>query len=194
MQLTSRNRRARTGFFFAFLTAVTDGTTSGTGQIGTGGTSNGGVVSVSGAIVTVPLTNVANAQKIALTLSNVSDQVNTNDVIVPIGVLLGDTTGNGNVNASDVSQTKAKSGQPVDATNFRNDVTVNGSINASDVSLVKSKVERHCRNRHRFCFRKRAIVPVRRPIATKFRSDLSTGVVKSGDTTAVRARSGTFLL
>ena len=56
-----------------------------------------------------------------------------------MGLLNGDTTGNGSVNASDVSQTKARSGQPVDATNFRNDVTVNGSINASDVSLVKTQ-------------------------------------------------------
>jgi hypothetical protein len=69
----------------------------------------------------------------------VSDGSNTNNVAVPIGFLLGDTNGNGAVNASDVSQTKAKSGQTIDPTNFRNDVTVSGSINASDVSLVKSK-------------------------------------------------------
>jgi hypothetical protein len=46
---------------------------------------------------------------------------------------------NGVVNASDVSQAKLQSGQPVSSSNFRNDVTVNGSINASDVSSVKSK-------------------------------------------------------
>ena len=61
------------------------------------------------------------------------------NVTIPMGILLGDTSGNATVNASDVSQTKSKSGQPIDATNFRTDVTVNGSINASDVSLVKSK-------------------------------------------------------
>jgi hypothetical protein len=43
------------------------------------------------------------------------------------------------VNASDVGQTKANSGQPVDASNFRTDVMVSGSINGSDVALVKSK-------------------------------------------------------
>ena len=55
-----------------------------------------------------------------------------------MGVLLGDTNGNGTVNASDISQTKARTGQTVGVTNFRNDVTVNNSINASDVSLVKA--------------------------------------------------------
>jgi hypothetical protein len=54
-----------------------------------------------------------------------------------MGVLLGDTNGNGAVNASDVSQTKSRSGQTSGGTNFRSDVTTNGSINASDVSLVK---------------------------------------------------------
>jgi hypothetical protein len=51
--------------------------TSGIGQIGTGGTSNGGVVSVNGTVVTVPLTNVANAQRITLTLFSASDGANT---------------------------------------------------------------------------------------------------------------------
>ena len=59
--------------------------------------------------------------------------------VIPMSILIGDTTGNAIVNASDVSQTKAKAGQAVDASNFREDVTANGSINASDVSLVKSK-------------------------------------------------------
>ena len=113
--------------------------TSGTGQIGTGGTPNGGAVTVNGTVVTVPLTNVANAQTIVVTLSGVTDGANTIDASVPMGVLLGDTNGNGSVNASDVSQTKAQTGQTVGVTNFRNDVTVNNSINASDVSLVKTK-------------------------------------------------------
>jgi|GEM_PF-3359028 len=54
-----------------------------------------------------------------------------------MGLLLGDTTGNRLVNSSDISQTQAHSGQPVDITNFREDVTVNGTINCSDVSVVQ---------------------------------------------------------
>jgi hypothetical protein len=72
-------------------------------------------------------------------LINVTDGSTTANIRVQMGVLLGDTTGNGVVNASDVSQTKLQSGQPITASNFREDVLANGSINASDVSLVKSK-------------------------------------------------------
>jgi CSLREA domain-containing protein len=113
--------------------------TSGSAQIGVGGTANANLVSVSGGLVTVPLTNVSNAQKIVVTLSGASDGITTNNVPVTMGILIGDTTGNGTVNASDVSLTKLKSGQAVDASNFREDVTVSGSINASDVSSVKLK-------------------------------------------------------
>ena len=56
-----------------------------------------------------------------------------------MGVLIGDTSANGAVNSSDISQSKSQSGQAVTAANFRQDVTVSGSINSSDISLVKSK-------------------------------------------------------
>ena len=88
----------------------------------------------------VNLTGVSNAQVLTVSLTNVNDSAGNNSSSVPIsmGVLVGDTTGNGTVNASDVAQTKANSGQAVDASNFRTDVTVSGSINAADVGLVKS--------------------------------------------------------
>ena len=111
----------------------------GTATIGTGGVANGGMVNISGPVVTVPLTNVANAQKITVKLTSVTDGINISDVVIPMAIVVGDTTGNGTVNASDVSQTKLQSGQTVTASNFRSDVIVNSSINASDVSLVKSK-------------------------------------------------------
>ena len=113
--------------------------TSGTGAVGSGGIPNGGMVTVSGAVVTVPLTSVANAQKIIVTVFGVNDGISTANLSVPISILLGDTNGNGSVNATDVSLTKLKSGQPVDASNFRTDVTVSNSINATDVSSVKLK-------------------------------------------------------
>ena len=110
--------------------------TSASVTTGTGSVSS---FTVSGGQVTVNLTGVSNAQTIVITLFGVSDGTNTSNVSIPMGVLLGDTTGNGSVNASDVSLTKSKSGQAVDSSNFRTDVTVNGSINASDVSSVKLK-------------------------------------------------------
>ena len=113
--------------------------TSGTGTVGTGGVSNGGVVTVNGAEVTIPLTNVANAQTITITLFAVNHGTGPHNVSIQFSFLLSDTTGNGSVNATDVSLTKLKSGQAVDATNFRTDVTVSNSINATDVSSVKLK-------------------------------------------------------
>jgi uncharacterized delta-60 repeat protein len=88
----------------------------------------------------VNLTGVSNVQVITVSLTNVNDSAGNSSSSVPIsmGVLVGDTTGNGTVNASDVAQTKANSGQVLDASNFRTDVTVSGSINAADVGLVKS--------------------------------------------------------
>ena len=109
---------------------------TGIGDIGSGGSSNGGVVTVNGSEVTIPLTNVANAQTIQVTLNGVNGP---GVVMIPMSILLGDTTGNGSVNASDIGLTKAQSGQAISATNFRTDVNVNGAINASDVSLVKSR-------------------------------------------------------
>ena len=109
---------------------------SGTGDVGTGGTPNGGAVTVNGAQVTVPLTNVANAQTITIALFDVHQGAHAGDIAAQMSVLIGDTTGNGAVNSSDTSEVKAASGTAVAS---RQDVTVNGAINSSDVSLVKSK-------------------------------------------------------
>ncbi|MEO5720504.1 MAG: choice-of-anchor Q domain-containing protein [Chthoniobacterales bacterium] len=103
---------------------------------GTGSVSN---FVVNGSQVTVNLAAVANAQTIALTLFGVSNGTIIGNVSVPMGLLLGDTNGNGTVNATDVGQAKAQSGQPVTAANFRNDVNVNGSINATDIGQVKTQ-------------------------------------------------------
>src|ERR1700726_2347065 len=110
--------------------------TLGTGTVGSGGVSNGGIVTISGNVVTIPLTNVANAQTINVTLNNVNGSTN---VTIPMSVLIGDVNGNGAVNASDVGLTKSQSGRAVTAANFREDVNTNGAINAADLGLVKSR-------------------------------------------------------
>ena len=58
---------------------------------------------------------------------------------VEMGILVGDTTANGTVNSSDISQTQSQSGQSPTLNNFREDVTVSGLINSSDISLVQSQ-------------------------------------------------------
>ena len=114
--------------------------TSGMGDVGTGGVANGGNVTVSGNNVTIPLTNIANAQTISVTLYGISNGSNYGNLVIPMSRLLGDVNGNAAVNATDVALTKSASGQPVSAANFRSDITTDGSINATDVSLVKSAV------------------------------------------------------
>jgi hypothetical protein len=94
---------------------------------------------IAGNQVTVNCTGLANAQTVPITLVNLNDGTNSGDVSVLMSVLLGDTTANGVVNASDIGQTKAQSGLPTNGSNFRLDVTINGVINASDIGLVKSK-------------------------------------------------------
>jgi dockerin type I repeat protein len=108
---------------------------SGIGKIGSAGVSNGGMVTISGNVVTIPLTNVGNAQAINVTLNNVNGSSN---VMIPMRVLIGDVNGNGTVNATDVAQTKLCVGQAVNAADFRCDVNAGGAINATDVSAVKS--------------------------------------------------------
>jgi alpha-tubulin suppressor-like RCC1 family protein len=117
-----------------FATSVT--VTSATVTTGVGTVND---YTVTGSTVTVNLTGVANEQKIVIKLAGVSDGTISNDVMVPMNVLLGDTTANGAVNASDKSQTQGQSGQPVSASNFRTDVNFNGVINASDKGVVQSK-------------------------------------------------------
>jgi hypothetical protein len=112
--------------------------TLGTGMIGSDGNSNGGMVGVSGNTVTIPLTSVANAQTINVTLYDVNYGAGNMNLVIPMGVLVGDTTGNGMVNSSDITQTKSKVGQALTVSNFREDVTTGGVINAADVSLVKA--------------------------------------------------------
>ena len=117
--------------------------TSGAGDVGTGGVANGNAITVSGAVVTIPLTNVEDAQQLSITLFGVSDGTNSGNVVIPMGVLLGDVSANRSVNATDTSQVQAQSGKPVNdnlgTSNFRTDVNVNGQINSTDTSIVQSR-------------------------------------------------------
>ena len=117
--------------FFNPVTFTNAAVTAGTGFVAS--TSGNGTT-----IVTVNLSGVANAQTISVALFDLNDGVNTTNLVIPMGVLIGDVNANRFVNASDVAQTKAQVGQPVTTSNFRADVNPNGIINASDVVHVKS--------------------------------------------------------
>ena len=97
------------------------------------------IVSPDGMTVTLNLTAVSDAQTLTMTLSDVNNGTSTDDVPVPMSLIVGDTNGSGGVNASDVSQTKARSGQAITNATFRSDVVANGTINASDLGAIKSR-------------------------------------------------------
>jgi hypothetical protein len=108
--------------------------TAGTGSVA-------GAPVFSGNTMTVNLTGVTDAQRITVSLTGVTDQFlqMLPKTTVQMGVLAGDTTGDGAVNSADIGQTKSQSGNAVSASNFREDVNADGNVNASDVGLVKSK-------------------------------------------------------
>jgi hypothetical protein len=115
---------------FTFSTPVTNCGTASTGVASSGPNANQ---------CTVNLTGVPNAQYIQVNLNGVVGSSGTGNVTGPqMGVLVGDTSGNGSVNSSDVSQTKGQSGTAASSGNFRADVINNGTINSTDVSAVKS--------------------------------------------------------
>ncbi len=89
----------------------------------------------------VNLTGVTNAQRLTLTLNNARDSEGNigNAISATMGVLFGDSNGDGAVNSSDISQTKSQSGQDLTNTNFRTDLNADGAINSADVLLVKSR-------------------------------------------------------
>ena len=88
--------------------------------------------------IALNLSGVANEQTIVIRFTGVNDGAESGDVDIPMGVLLGDITGNGLVNAGDVGAVKKWTGQPVSAFSFREDVTANGLINSSDLAAVKA--------------------------------------------------------
>jgi len=121
---------------FTFTNNVVSGNASVTSGIG----SVSGMPTFSGNTMTVDLTGVANVQTLTVTLSGVTDQFSQvlPDTPVSVNMLIGDTNGNGIVNATDIAQTKGQVGQPVTSSNFRTDVNASGIINATDVAIVKA--------------------------------------------------------
>ena len=127
-----------TGDFTVIFTFA--GNVSFTGAGVTSGT--GSVMSSSGSgtnQATVNLTGVTNAQRITIALFDANDGMNISDVGFRMGVLLGDVTGNAQVDSSDFLAIKMEVGHAVSGANFRTDVNTNGETNSSDVTMAKSK-------------------------------------------------------
>ncbi len=56
-----------------------------------------------------------------------------------MSVLVGDTNGDRIVNSGDALQTRNRSGQATDTTNFRSDVNTDGFVNSGDSTVVRSR-------------------------------------------------------
>ena len=95
----------------------------------------GATASVNGSVVTVDLTGILNGQTITITLTN---ENGAGPLSVPMGILVGDTTGEGTVSNADVAAIQAQAGALTDATNFRADVNGNGRISNADVAMVQT--------------------------------------------------------
>jgi hypothetical protein len=121
--------------FFNAVTFTNAMVTSGTGSVSS--SSGSGTTTL-----TVNLTGVTTAQIITITLFGVIDGASTYDVGIPMGVLVGDVTGNRSVTNTDVGQVKGKvnPAAPITVFNYREDVTVNSSVTNSDVGATKAQV------------------------------------------------------
>ncbi len=118
---------------FTFPSSVTFNSASVTAGAGSvSGSSGSGTTTA-----IVNLTGVTNAQRLTVTLSNVNNGTDAGDLSVQMGVLVGDTNGDGSVNAADALQTRDHSGQTTDGTNFRSDINTDGCVNSGDTSAVR---------------------------------------------------------
>ncbi|MDQ6861503.1 MAG: dockerin type I repeat-containing protein, partial [Verrucomicrobiota bacterium] len=91
--------------------------------------------------VFVTLSNVANAQTVTVQLGAVTDYFaqTSSGATIAVGFLMGDVNGDGVVNSADATIVRNRSGQSVDAANFRCDINLDSSINSADATSVRSK-------------------------------------------------------
>jgi uncharacterized delta-60 repeat protein len=108
------------------------------GSVAVQGSGNVNRYTASGSEIAVDISGTANGETMTINLENVSNGSGAGNVTLRVGTLLGDVNGSGVVNASDVSQTKAQSGQPLSASNFRTDVNASGAMNATDIGMVRA--------------------------------------------------------
>ena len=73
--------------------------------------------------------------RVTLALNGVTDRPGNelSSSSITFGILLGDVTGDGVVNRSDIAATKAVVGQKTNSSNFRADVNADGVIDHNDV-------------------------------------------------------------
>ncbi len=90
--------------------------------------------------VTVNLTGVANAQHLAVALSNVPGNSGTTlaTLTARMDVLFGDVNANGSTDSGDLVATRNIVVQTTDSTNFRFDVNASGQVDSGDLIRIRS--------------------------------------------------------
>ena len=89
-------------------------------------------------VLTVDLHSVLNPSRLTISLNGVSDGVDSVNINIPMGILLGDVDASTRVDGNDVSAVQSHTRQPTDATNFRDDVDATGRIDGNDVSMTQA--------------------------------------------------------
>jgi subtilisin family serine protease len=114
--------------------------TAGDATVSSGNASMSGS-SFSGNSMTINLANAVNGQVVVVNLNNVTDGAGGTlpTTTLRIGTLVGDSTGDGNVNTGDALQTRNRAGESLSSTNFRSDINVDGFINSADTLIVRSR-------------------------------------------------------
>ncbi|HEY4283680.1 MAG TPA: hypothetical protein VGM62_11510 [Chthoniobacterales bacterium] len=89
--------------------------------------------------VTIPLTNVANLQHLAVTLSGVQDAAHTvlGAQIGRMDVLVGDVNQSRHVDSGDLGAVQRQNSQAATGSNFRMDPNASGHIDAADVAIIQ---------------------------------------------------------
>jgi hypothetical protein len=108
------------------------------------GTASVGVPTFSANEMRVPLTGVANAQYVTVSVSGVAaaDGGSGGSGSVRVGFLLGDVTQNRAVAVSDVAQVNAAIAQPVTASNYLKDLNASGTLTVADKATANANVTR----------------------------------------------------
>ena len=86
--------------------------------------------------VTIPLTGVANAQSLNISLTGIAPGNGT--ALVPFNVLWGDVNGDNVVNSQDLNIVQGKRGSAISAATERYDIDCDGQIGSADEVLVAS--------------------------------------------------------
>jgi hypothetical protein len=90
----------------------------------------------------VPLTGVADAQYVTVTVANVAaaDGVGGGGGSVRFGLLAGDATQNRTVTVSDLAHVNAAIAQPVTASNFLKDLNASGTLTVADKGIANTRI------------------------------------------------------